>query len=580
MAIYYLEVDDEITTAVAKLRSSEDPWIALALPAGSRVATSRINFRLLAREAQNHARHLAVLSPETSVRAIAIAAGLPAYATVAAYEDALETERMERDSRSAGKRTPAGPVARQPGHGAEATGRAGRPSGPPAGTGEAAGSEGTAGHAGQRHLDVGAAAASTGVDGGGHAAGLLTSRSAGALPVVKSQRHERRGGGRRLLAVVLAVVAVLVLAGGTGAYLVLPTADITITPVAQQSGPVSLTVTADPAATGVSSQDAVVPARPVTIPLSVHGTFPATGVHVDQTRASGTVSFSSNDTIDPVTIPAGTTVSTPGGAQFITTATVVAPRATVSGTSITPGEVDAPVQAADAGPGGNVVAHAISVAPLRLQNFLVSVDNAQPTSGGTRKETKIVSSDDFATALRALTAQLDDDLRTALADPQAVPAGTTLFPETAQRGSVTVKPARDDVVSATQDTFDLTASATATVTAVEEAQVATLAEEHIRSLVPPGYQLMADGITTTLGQSTANGPRVVFQVEAHAEWWKPVDAAALLSDVKGKKVSDARAILATYGEVDIRTWPGYVDSVPTLDGRATLTVAAPRQASQ
>lgn len=578
MAIYYLEVDDEITTAVAKLRSSEDPWIALALPAGSRVATSRINFRLLAREAQNHARHLAVLSPETSVRAIAIAAGLPAYSTVAAYEDALETERMERDGRSAGKRLPAASAARPGSSGSGTSGTTGRATG-------AAGVAGTAlgdGRAatGQQHPGRGDAAAAAGVDGPGHATGVLTSRSAGALPVVKSERRERRDGGRRLLALVLALVAVLALAGGTAAYLVLPAAEITVTPVAQSSGPASLTVTADPGASSVSAQDAVVPAQSVTIPLSAHGTFPATGVHVDQTRAAGTVTFSSNDTIDPVTIPAGTTVSTPGGVQFLTTATVVTPRATVSGTSITPGEVDAPVQAADAGTGGNVPAHAIIVAPQRLQNFLVSVDNAQPADGGTRTETKVVSSDDFATALKALSGQLDDGMRAALSDPQGVPAGMTVFPQTAQRGSATVKPARDDVVGATQDSFDLTATATATVTAVDKTQVATLAEDHLRTLVPPGFQLMADGITTTVGDATVNGSRVVFQVQASAEWWKPVDAGALLADVKGKKVSDARAILASYGDVDIRTWPGYVDSVPTLDGRATLTVAAPRRASQ
>jgi len=47
MAIYYLDVDDEITSAAARIRGSADARIAIVMPSGSRVATSRINFKLL-----------------------------------------------------------------------------------------------------------------------------------------------------------------------------------------------------------------------------------------------------------------------------------------------------------------------------------------------------------------------------------------------------------------------------------------------------------------------------------------------------------------------------------------------------
>ena len=52
--ILYLDVDDEITSAAARIRSAEGRRVALVLPYGSRVATSRINFRLLARDALTH----------------------------------------------------------------------------------------------------------------------------------------------------------------------------------------------------------------------------------------------------------------------------------------------------------------------------------------------------------------------------------------------------------------------------------------------------------------------------------------------------------------------------------------------
>ncbi|HEY8169204.1 MAG TPA: hypothetical protein VIF84_10860 [Candidatus Limnocylindrales bacterium] len=89
MAVIFLDQDDEITTAIARLRGSQDHRIALVLPPGSRLGTSRINFRLLAREAQELPRQASVVTTEPGVRAIAVSAGLAAYASVAEYETAI-----------------------------------------------------------------------------------------------------------------------------------------------------------------------------------------------------------------------------------------------------------------------------------------------------------------------------------------------------------------------------------------------------------------------------------------------------------------------------------------------------------
>ena len=56
MSVCYLDVQDEITDAVARLRAASDGRVIVVLPPGSRIGTSRINFRLLLREAEL-ARH-------------------------------------------------------------------------------------------------------------------------------------------------------------------------------------------------------------------------------------------------------------------------------------------------------------------------------------------------------------------------------------------------------------------------------------------------------------------------------------------------------------------------------------------
>ena len=53
MAVWYLDNDDEITDAVARLRGADEERVVFVVPPGSRIASGRINFKLLAREAES-----------------------------------------------------------------------------------------------------------------------------------------------------------------------------------------------------------------------------------------------------------------------------------------------------------------------------------------------------------------------------------------------------------------------------------------------------------------------------------------------------------------------------------------------
>src|SRR5258705_2661487 len=85
----YLDVDDEITSAAARIRGSEATKVALVVPYGSRISTSRMNFRLLSREAIVNNRRLSIIASDPATRALAASAGLPVFATVGEYESAL-----------------------------------------------------------------------------------------------------------------------------------------------------------------------------------------------------------------------------------------------------------------------------------------------------------------------------------------------------------------------------------------------------------------------------------------------------------------------------------------------------------
>src|SRR5436190_10913590 len=88
--VIYLDVDDEITSAAARIRDAQAPRIAVVLPYGSRVATSRINFRLLSRDVLTHDKRLSIVSGDAATRALAASAGLPVFSSVSEYESSLE----------------------------------------------------------------------------------------------------------------------------------------------------------------------------------------------------------------------------------------------------------------------------------------------------------------------------------------------------------------------------------------------------------------------------------------------------------------------------------------------------------
>jgi uncharacterized phosphosugar-binding protein len=71
-ATIYLEAEDEITAAVSRIRELKEPDAVIVLSRSSRIGTSRINFKLLAREAHAKGVNLVAVSDEPTVRSLAV----------------------------------------------------------------------------------------------------------------------------------------------------------------------------------------------------------------------------------------------------------------------------------------------------------------------------------------------------------------------------------------------------------------------------------------------------------------------------------------------------------------------------
>jgi hypothetical protein len=552
----YLDVDDEITSAAARIRGSEATRVALVVPYGSRIATSRINFRLLSREAIVNNRRLSIVAADPATRALAASAGLPVFASVAEHEAAVEGE--------------AAASAAAP----ETTGGLGAPAAtaapiPPPTPAEAPpdASDETLVIPGP---PVSAAAAGAAAALPAAAAAIPSAASGStAVPVTKSRRFPRVGTPAIVAA---AVIALAVVIAGVGAYILLPSATIRVTPNPEAIPPIALVVRADPNVTAPDAEHNVVPAIRLTIPVEVTDTFTTIGRRTVETVATGTVTFVNKDFTASNTIPAGSVVSTQAGIRFTTDRSLTLDRAKLVGLQIIPTVGDVRVTAVRKGTAGNVGPNKITVIPPGEDPITLDVSNQPATTGGSHEQFPQVKQSEIDAAISALRVKLDDQFSQAVEAGADAPPDATVFSDTAVLAdpTPTVDPAT--LVGQEVDTFELGLKASGTVIAVDDSPVSQIAETKLLANVGADHRLVEGSINIVPGNPTVKNGIVSFPVTAKASRVKILDPAALLASIKGLSVEAARSKLQPLGEVEISTWPDWVHAIPTMDSRVTLEI--------
>jgi hypothetical protein len=511
MAVWYLDNDDEITDAVARLRNATDEQIVFVVPTGSRIATGRINFKLLHREAAARGLSLAIASPDAQVRAMAASAGVLGLATAAEAEAALERGDTPPEATEAGPSEPASAAA-----GAE---------------------EGSA--------------------------GAGTAAAVGAA-------SSRRRVSRRMVVVAGGVLTVAVI-GVVASLQTLPTAQVTLTPRTATIGPLPLTITALTTVSEPDPETGRLPAVDVAIPLSTEQTYRASGREIVEARATGSVTLTSVDQPFEQSIPTGTRVSTPAGIEFRTTEPVVMPRAATGGGS---SQVTVPVEAVAPGGEGNVAAGEISLVPS-LEAQGITVSNPEATAGGRYEETPVVTQEDYEAALADLQNRLVGELAARLRDPERLPEDLTVFTATAEPGIVEHLPPAEEVVGSRSAEFTLAGDLAAHVLAVDERSVDALARSIVLAELPEGMAVLPGRLSVEAGDGVAEDGGIRFDGTASAVAYQVIDEEAVLARIAGLPVSEARAILEDIGATTVSVWPEFLGDLPSDRNRIRLDVLDP-----
>ena len=605
--IVYLDVDDEITSAAARIRDVAERRVALVLPYGSRVATSRINFRLLSRDAMLNEKQLAVVAGDSATRALAASAGLPVFASIGEYESAqghgghaggapggspaaVSTAESEpipaapppvAPQPASSPSTPTTGTAKRSRRGQAKAGYAPPAVDPDAPVQPAAAPEDTDASRAEKTSEVTSVGEDTiqvEIPWAPQPAGSRPWRDRPDVGVVSptDQRTRRRPGPERSsrlpLVIVLAALALVVLVGGVAAYVVLPSVSIVVTPRVEELVPLDIVVTADPSATEPDAAERVVPAVLIPLEVTVSEFFPATGKRVEEETANGVVRFANLDFLRSNTIPAGSIVSTNAGVRFRTAKEVTVPRADLVGLTVFPGRINVNVTAVEPGTTGNVEPNTIVIVPQGKDPQALKVVNPDATTGGTHEEFPQVAQEDVDGALEQLQTALTAAFDARLADPSIAPEGATVFADTATLGDTT--PTVDPVTLVGQEveTFEIGLSAAGTVLSVDPAPVTAIADELFRATVEAGHQLVGGSILVDVGAPVVSGQTVAFSATATGQQVAVLDVDQLRALVIGNPLEEARAALAEFGEVELTAWPDWVGSVPTIEDRVELQI--------
>lgn len=547
----YLESDEDITSAIDKLRRAEAPRVQIVTPKRSILLQSVINLKLLKKAADDAGREIVLVTNDPVVKGLAarlelaVASSVGAKASVAPpppppplqTEDVIEEGDDEVEE---GEETPAGATE-------------------PAAAGAGMSSRLAA-------LKPGKPAAS---------APVVTRRTIGdEAPEEKAAQPKVPNFGRLQRRLLWAGAALTLVLGYFAAMHFLTSATLTLYARGAEAE-VDTEFTVDPASEESNAGEGLLKGQRVSYDHDLTSNFAATGKKEVGTKASGEMTISNSMGVEQ-TLIAGTRFSSPDGKIFRSDAEVVVPAARLNadGDKVN-GQASVKVTADQPGDGYNQAPAPYGIPALG--NDRIRAQGGQ-MSGGTSKTVPVVTQADIDKAREAL---LKKDAESALKELRGqIGKGSRLLEasisQTAAR--VAAEPAAGEEATG-QPSLTVTASYTAL--AVPEKDLADLLRTQGELALGDNKQIYEDGLEgakiAAKGEADAAG-RQTFSLVAVVSGGPKIDTATVAREAKGKKYGEAIELaggLPGIERAEVSMNPSWASRLPRLERniKVELTVA-------
>ncbi len=521
--IIYIDVEDDITAIIGKVKDSKEKIVALVPPKRIGVLQSAVNLRLLQRAADQSDKRLVLITGNQALTGLAAAAMIPVARTLQSKPELAEIPALDVDN------------------GEDVIDGAQLPVGE---------------HASQADKEEAEEDLIKGVD---------VEKEA---PVEPAPKKKKPAGKRvpdfnsfRKKLIIGIIAGVLLIGGLIWAIFFAPAATIVVT--ARTTDASVNDIATFGAETNVDK--GVIRATPQTIEKDVSLDFTATGQKDVGEKATGTVKISKL-TQNDYGVPAGTRITVSGGRVFVTQAAATIPASTPCFPSYCAKSATVGVVAEESGESYNGVAGTVNGPGDTTVVF-------QGTSGGSSKIVTIVTDADVQAAKEKLVAQPTDDVKKELAgkfgNAKVIDASFA-----ADYGAVTSSIAVG--AEAPDKKATLAGKAKYTLTGIENDELTkylqqTIKKQMLDQTAQKIYSTGADGVK--LSDYTRDGDAQSVRIIATGKIGPVINEDKIKQQVAGKRYGDIREELTSIdgvSDVDVKFSHFWVRKVPKKVNKITV----------
>jgi hypothetical protein len=542
--VIYIDVEDDITAIIGKVKDAKEKIVALVPPKRVGVLQSAVNLHLLARAATQADKRLVLITNNAALGALAAAAKVPIAKNLQSKPELAEISALDIDNGEDiidGAQLPVGELAR---------------------TADAAA--------------LGAVAFTDPAidDAVRENAAEEISRAAPPLPGQAPRKPKSKSGmgvpnfnrfRKKLIFIIAGVV--LLIGFLVWAIIFAPRADVIITARTTDSSANAKVTLGNDATTSLASSSIKTVVQQTKKDVAVE--FEATGKKDVGEKASGSVTIRNCDYSSGFSLPAGTKF-TAGGMVFVSTAAVSVPGYTAPSSTLctlsgsTSGKATVAVQASDIGDSYNLSARTYTVDSIPAGSKVEAVGTDM--AGGSKRQVKVVSSSDIQAATDQMAQQNSDDIKKELTgkfNDTFIVLDQTFKIDRGQPQSV---PAVDQEV--TTGKAKLTSNITYSLSGIAKADADRFLNEYFKKQLEGQsdrrvYDNGASKVTFTNVAPVDAG--FTTNIVATAKIGPKIDDQAIKELAKGKRYGEIQSsIEAIQGvdNVDVKFFPFWVSAAP------------------
>lgn len=544
----YIDIEDDITAVVGKVKASDGKVVALVPPKRIGILQSAVNLRLLARVAEQGDKHLVLVTGNQALTKLAASAGIPSARTLQSKPVLPPTPHSEDSSEEEiinGDELPVGDIAR----------------------------------AGDQPLDDTASALA--------AAAVDSTIRDNVAEDIESSLEARPNNQNRVKVPsfdafrkrLILIIAGVILVSGTLVWAIMfaPKAKIIITAnTIKSSANVKIRLVGTDGKTSVEDSTLRSVAQSAKKEVSIE--FEATGEKEVGEKATGQIVFRNCRSVNPITIAAGTGVSA-GGKTYITQAAVTVPGGGSAGwpPSCAPG-VSSPVAvvAQNIGEGYNLANGTLCVAEYDCSGLLyMRATVSTAIGGGTSRKVKVPTKEDVEKATEELTRQDSSEIKKQLVGQFG--EGVAILEDSMRTQSDEVKPQPAVGEEVGDGKAKLVGVVTYTMMGVDRSELTKFLDERFTKEIKDknSQKIYDNGAKSASFVDAMHSDRDGYTATlvATAKFGPQIDEGALKTDVQGKRYSEVQAHLnGISGIKDVGTQfsPFWVSSVPRDETRITI----------